>query len=110
MSRPTIKNHKKLREEFCENLPIPVETPGKPVTFKKLEVISSLSDTKAVVIRRLPNAAVVRQQFRLDPFSKSLLLWERDGFVLRKHFVIKRLCFKKKCKECSEMCFRMFLF
>ena len=41
-------------------------------------------------------AAVVRQQFGLDPFSKSLLFWERDGFVLRKHFVIKRLCFKKK--------------
>lgn len=49
---------KKLREELCENLPAPVEATEMPVTFKKLEVMSPLSDTKAAVIIRLPNATL----------------------------------------------------
>ena len=52
------RNVKKLREEFCDNLPIPVDTPEKPVTFKKLEVMTPLPDTKAAVIIRLPNATL----------------------------------------------------
>ncbi len=49
------RNLKKLREELCENLPAPVDVSEMPVAFKKLEVMSSLSDTKATVIIRLPN-------------------------------------------------------
>ena len=52
------RNLKKLREELCENLTAPVDTPEKPVAFKKLEVMSPLSDTKAAVIIRLPNATL----------------------------------------------------
>ena len=52
------RNLKKLREELCENLPAPVDTPEMPVAFKKLEVMSPLSDTKAAVIIRLPNATL----------------------------------------------------
>lgn len=52
------RNLKKLREELCENLPTPVDVPEMPVAFKKLEVMSPLSDTKAAVIIRLPNATL----------------------------------------------------
>ena len=52
------RNLKRLREEFCENLPIPVDTPEKPVTFKKLEVTAPLPNTKAAVIIRLPNVTL----------------------------------------------------
>lgn len=52
------RNLKKLREELCENLPVPVDTPEKPVAFKKLEVMSPLPATKAAVIIRLPNATL----------------------------------------------------
>ena len=49
---------KKFRQEMCDALPIPVQTPEKPVAFKKLEVMSPLPDTKAAVIIRLPNATL----------------------------------------------------
>ncbi len=52
------RNLKKLREELCENLPTPVDVSEMPVAFKKLEVMSPLSDTKAAVIIRLPNATL----------------------------------------------------
>lgn len=52
------RNLKKLREELCENLPVPCQAPEKPVPFKKLEVMSPLPDTKAAVIIRLPNATL----------------------------------------------------
>ena len=54
------KNLKKLREEMIENLPAPVATDicEKPTVFKKLEVQSPLSDTKAAVIIRLGSATV----------------------------------------------------
>ena len=52
------RNLKKLREELCENLPTPVDVPEMPVALKKLEVMSPLSDTKAAVIIRLPNATL----------------------------------------------------
>ena len=52
------RNLKLLREEVCENLPVPIDVPEKPVTFKKLEVTSPLPDTKAAVIIRLPNATL----------------------------------------------------
>ena len=52
------RNLKRLREEFCENLSIPVDTPEKSVTFKKLEVTAPLPNTKAAVIIRLPNATL----------------------------------------------------
>lgn len=52
------RNLKKLREELCENLPTSVDVPEMPVAFKKLEVMSPLSDTKAAVIIRLPNATL----------------------------------------------------
>lgn len=31
------RNLKLLREELCENLPVPINVPEKPVAFKKLE-------------------------------------------------------------------------
>ncbi len=52
------RNLKRLREEVCENLPIPVSLPEKPVTFQKLEVTAPLPATKAAVIVRLPNATL----------------------------------------------------
>ena len=52
------RNLKKLREELCGNLPVPVQTPGKPAAFKKLEVMSPLPDAKAAVIIRPPNATL----------------------------------------------------
>lgn len=52
------RNLKKIREELCEKLPTPVNIPEMPVAFKKLEVMSPLSDTKAAVIIRLPNATL----------------------------------------------------
>jgi len=52
------RNLKLLREELCESLPVPVDVPEKPVTFKKLEVTSPLPNTQAAVIIRLPNATL----------------------------------------------------
>lgn len=52
------RNLKKLREELCQNLPVPVSVPEKPVAFKKLEVMAPLPDTKAAVIIRLPSATL----------------------------------------------------
>ena len=52
------RNLKKLRAELCENLPIPIETPEKPVAFKMFEVISPLPGTKAAVTIRFPNATL----------------------------------------------------
>lgn len=49
---------RKLREEACDSLPIPTDLPEKPVSFKKLEVMSSLPDTRAAVIIRLPQATL----------------------------------------------------
>ena len=49
---------KKFRQEMCDALPVPVQTPEKPVSFKQLEVMSPLPDTKAAVIIRLPNATL----------------------------------------------------
>lgn len=52
------RNLKFLREELCENLPVPINVPEKPVAFKKLEVATSLSNTQAAVIIRLPQATL----------------------------------------------------
>ena len=52
------RNLKNLREELCETLPVPIDVPEKPVTFKKLEVTSPLPNTQAAVIIRLPNATL----------------------------------------------------
>lgn len=52
------RNLKRIREELCAALPVPADTPEKPVTFKKMEVTSPLPDTKAAVIIRLPNATL----------------------------------------------------
>ena len=81
---------KKIREEELSKLPVPVPVPleeTKPAVFERLEVQTPVPDTKA--------AAIVQQQFQLDPFSNTLflfggrnrncmkaLLWEGDGFVL----------------------------
>ena len=52
------RNFKLLREELCENLPVPLDVPEKPVPFKKLEVITPLPNTQAAVIIRLPQATL----------------------------------------------------
>lgn len=52
------RNLKILREELCENLPVPINIPEKPVTFKRLEVTAPVPDTKAAVIIRLPNTTL----------------------------------------------------
>ena len=54
------RNLKRLRELELEKLP-PALTPvpeEKPVAFKKLEVQTSVANTQAAVIIRLPNATV----------------------------------------------------
>ena len=56
------RNLRKLREEICEQLPVPAETPEKPVTFKKLELASPLPDTHAAVIIRLPWSEAVKAE------------------------------------------------
>ena len=52
------RNLKVLREELCENLPVPINVPEKPVAFKKLEVATPLPSTQAAVIIRLPQATL----------------------------------------------------
>ena len=52
------RNLKRLREELCENLPVPINIPEKPVSFKKLEVATPLPNTQAAVIIRLPQATL----------------------------------------------------
>lgn len=54
------RNLKLLREEMLENLPAPLEanTCENPTVFKKLEVQTSLPDTKAAVIIHLGSATV----------------------------------------------------
>ena len=52
------RNLKILREEICENLPVPVEAPEKPVAFKKLEVQTPVMGTQAAVIIRLAQATL----------------------------------------------------
>ena len=52
------RNLKLLREELCENLPVSFNVPDKPVTFKKLEVVTPFPNTQAAVIIRLPQATL----------------------------------------------------
>lgn len=52
------RNLKLLREELCENLPVPSHIPEKPVAFKRLEVATPLPNTQAAVIIRLPQATL----------------------------------------------------
>ena len=52
------RNLKCLREELCENLPVPLDVPEKTVSFKKLEVMTPLPNTQAAVIIRLPQATL----------------------------------------------------
>ena len=52
------RNLKRLREELCESLPVPINVPEKPVAFKKLEVATPLPSTQAAVIIRLPQATL----------------------------------------------------
>ncbi len=52
------RNLHKLRSEICEQLPVPVSEPEKPVTFKPLEVQTPVSDMKAAVIVRVGNATI----------------------------------------------------
>lgn len=47
-----------LREELCENLPVTLNVPKKPVTFKKLEVVTPLPNTQVAIIIRLPQATL----------------------------------------------------
>ena len=49
---------KLLREEVCENLPVPITAPEKPVAFKKLEVKTLIPNTQAAVIIRLSQATL----------------------------------------------------
>ncbi len=53
------RNLKLLREEVCNNLPIPLPNTNKnPVAFAKLEVATPLPNTQAAVIIRLPQATL----------------------------------------------------
>ena len=50
---------KKIREEDLSKLPAPIPLEETtPAVFKKLEVITPVSDTKAAVIIRLPQATL----------------------------------------------------
>ena len=52
------RNLKVLREELCNNLPVPLPNSEKPTVFKKLEVTAPLPNTQAAVIIRLPQATL----------------------------------------------------
>ena len=53
------RNLKLLREEVCNNLPVPLpDTCEKPGAFAKLEVTSPVPNTQAAVIIRLPQATL----------------------------------------------------
>lgn len=52
------RNLRRLREEICESLPVPVTEPEKPVTFQKLEVQTPAPDLQAAVIIHLPTATI----------------------------------------------------
>lgn len=56
ISEQTYYRNLQKSEEFCENLLISADTLEKPVSFKKLEVMTLLSNTKVAVIIRLSNA------------------------------------------------------
>lgn len=52
------RNLKVLREELCNNLPVPLPNTEKPTVFKKLEVASPIPNAQAAVIIRLPQATL----------------------------------------------------
>ena len=52
------RNLRRLREEICESLPVPVKESEKPVTFQKLEVQTPAPDLQAAVIIHLPAATI----------------------------------------------------
>ena len=52
------RNLRRLREEICESLPVPVIEPEKPMTFQKLEVQTPSPDLQAAVIIHLPAATI----------------------------------------------------
>lgn len=52
------RNLRRLREEICESLPVPVEEPPKPVAFQKLEVQAPAPDLQAAVMIHLPEAMI----------------------------------------------------
>ena len=52
------RNLKVLREELCNNLPVPLQNTEEPTVFKKLKVASPIPNTQAAVIIRLPQATL----------------------------------------------------
>ena len=52
------RNLKVLLAEICENFPIPTEISEKPVSFKKLEVQTPVTGTRAAIVIRLNGATV----------------------------------------------------
>ena len=49
---------RRFRQELCDSLPVPVESPEKPVQFSKLTVETPVHHTQAAVIIHLPNATI----------------------------------------------------
>lgn len=50
---------KRIRQEICDALPVPIKPDEeKPVVLKKLEVQAPIQNTKAAVIIRLPQATL----------------------------------------------------
>lgn len=68
------RNLKKLREEICDSLPIPIKEQEKPVTFKKLEVQPPVKHTQAAVIIHLPSASLEIQNGATQETVEAVLL------------------------------------
>ena len=65
---------KQFRQELCEQLPVPVTQPEKPVVFQKLEVQTPVPGTQAGVLIHLPSATLeVRERTSQQTIQAVLL-------------------------------------
>ena len=65
---------KRIRQQLCESLSVPVAKQEQAVTFSKLEVTAPIPDTKAAVIIRLPNATLEINQGATQQTVQAVLL------------------------------------
>jgi hypothetical protein len=75
VSEPTYYKYlKRLRQEVCDSLPIPVEESKMPVSFKKLEVQAPIQNTQAAVVIHLPAASLEIQNGATQQTVEAVLL------------------------------------
>lgn len=65
---------KQFRQELCDQLPVSVAQPEKPVVFQKVEVQAPVPGTQAAVIIHLPSATLEIREGTSQQTIQAVLL------------------------------------